>query len=91
MFKIQLDNINGKNEALYVYGENSILSELEEHNILINYNCRKGHCGSCILRLIKGEVIHQNCIIPLSSGEILACRAMPISDITISVSKNTLI
>jgi len=49
MFRIDVDNINGKTESLYVFGDESILTELESHNVLINYSCRQGHCGSCIL------------------------------------------
>ncbi|MBT6327079.1 MAG: 2Fe-2S iron-sulfur cluster binding domain-containing protein, partial [Candidatus Thioglobus sp.] len=56
MFKIDVDNINGKTESLYVYGEHSILTELEEHNVVINYSCRQGHCGSCVLQLLSGDV-----------------------------------
>ncbi|MBE8190518.1 MAG: 2Fe-2S iron-sulfur cluster binding domain-containing protein [Candidatus Thioglobus sp.] len=84
MFKIQIDNINGKTEALYVYGDESILSELEAHNVLVDFSCRQGHCGSCILQLLSGDVEHKNTLIPLSKGEILACRAKPITDIKIS-------
>ncbi len=83
MFKIDIDSINGKSESLYVYGEQSILTELEDHNILINHSCRQGHCGSCILQLLKGDVTHQDCLVPLSQGEILACQAKPITDIKI--------
>ncbi len=85
MFKIDVDNINGKTESLYVYGESSILTELEEHNVLINYSCRQGHCGSCILQLLSGDVSHQGSLVPLSEGEILACRAIPITDIKIGL------
>ena len=85
MFRIDVDNINGKTESLYVFGDESILSELEDNNILINYNCRQGHCGSCILQLLEGDVIHQECLVPLSAGEILACQAKPASDIKITV------
>lgn len=84
MFKIEINNINNKTESLYVYGEESILSELEAHNVLIDYSCRQGHCGSCILKLLAGDVIHQDCLVPLSQGEILACRAKPITDIIIT-------
>ncbi|MDC9715322.1 MAG: 2Fe-2S iron-sulfur cluster-binding protein [Gammaproteobacteria bacterium] len=84
MFKIEVNNINGKTESLYVYGEHSILSELEQHNILINHSCRQGHCGSCILQLLSGDVMHKDSLVPLSQGEILACRAMPITDIKIT-------
>lgn len=85
MFKIDVDNINSQTESLYVFGEHSILTELEDHNIILNHSCRQGHCGSCILQLLSGDVIHQDCLVPLSQGEILACRAKPLSDIKISV------
>ncbi len=84
MFKIDVENINGKTESLYVFGENSILSELEDNNIMLSYSCRQGHCGSCILQLLSGDVMHKDYLVPLSQGEILACRAKPISDIKIS-------
>lgn len=85
MLKIEVNNINGKTESLYVYGEYSILTELEEHNILVNYSCRQGHCGSCILQLLSGDVEHQKCLVPLSPGEILACQAKPVTDIKIGL------
>ena len=87
MFRIDVDNINGKTESLYVFGDESILTELEAHNVLINYSCRQGHCGSCILKLVDGEVIHQECLVPLSEGEILACQSKPITDIKIATKE----
>ncbi|BAF61600.1 2Fe-2S iron-sulfur cluster-binding protein [Candidatus Vesicomyidisocius calyptogenae] len=84
MFRIEIDNINGKTKSLYAYGDHSILIELEQQNILINHSCRQGHCGSCILQLLSGDVIHQDSIIHLSQGEILACRATPVTDIKIA-------
>jgi len=85
MFRIDVDNINGKTESLYVFGDESILTELEAHNVLINYSCRQGHCGSCILKLVEGDVLHQECLVPLSEGEILACQSKPTTDIKISI------
>ena len=85
MFRIDVDNINGKTESLYVFGDESILTELETHNVLINYSCRQGHCGSCILKLVDGEVVHQECLVPLSEGEILACQSKPTTDIKITI------
>ena len=85
MFRIDVDNINGKTESLYVFGDKSILTELEAHNVLINYSCRQGHCGSCILKLVEGDVLHQECLVPLSDGEILACQSKPTTDIKITI------
>ena len=84
MFRIDVDNINGKTESLYVFGDKSILTELEAHNVLINYSCRQGHCGSCILKLVDGEVLHQECLVPLSEGELLASQSKPTTDIMIT-------
>ena len=84
MFRIDVDNINGKTESLYVFGDESILTELEAHNVLINYSCRQGHCGSCILKLVDGEVLHQECLVPLSEGEVLACQSKPTPNIKIT-------
>ncbi len=85
MFRIDVDNINGKTESLYVFGDESILTELEAHNVLVNYSCRQGHCGSCILKLVEGDVLHQECLVPLSEGEILACQSKPTTDIKITI------
>ena len=85
MFRIDVDNINGKTEALYVFGDESILTELEAHNVLINYSCRQGHCGSCILKLAEGDVLYQECLVQLSEGEILACQSKPTTDIKITI------
>jgi len=52
--------------------------------VLINYSCRQGHCGSCILKLVDGEVLHQECLVPLSEGEVLACQSKPTTDIKIT-------
>ena len=84
MFRIDVDNINGKTESLYVYGDESILTELEANNVLVNYSCRQGHCGSCILKLVSGDVIHQECLVPLSKVEILAFQSKPVTDIKIT-------
>ena len=84
MFRIDVDNINGKTESLYVYGDESILTELEANNVFVSYSCRQGHCGSCILNLVSGDVIHQDCLVPLSQGEILACQSKPVTDIKIT-------
>jgi hypothetical protein len=37
------------------------------------------------LQLLSGDVMHQDCLVPLSRGEILACQAKPLSDIKIGI------
>ncbi len=83
MFKVLFDDNNNKQE-IYIYGDKSLLTELEQENIIISHNCRQGHCGSCVLQLLKGNVIHNKSLVPLSQDEILACQCKPISDLSIS-------
>lgn len=84
MFKIDVENIHNTNDSIYVFDDETILSALERNNIMLDYNCRQGHCGECILLLKEGSVKHKDCLVPLSEGEILACRATPASDIKIT-------
>ena len=84
MHKVTLLQKNKKTKELYIYGDKSLLSELEDENIIITHNCRQGHCGCCILRLIKGDVMHNTSLVPLSDDEILACQCKTVSDICIA-------
>lgn len=84
MFRIDVEDIGGKTETIYVEGEHSILTELENEHIAVNHSCRQGHCGSCILLLLKGDVVHQESMVHLLEGEILACQARPATDIKIT-------
>ncbi len=84
MFTITFEDSNNKQD-IYIYGEKSLLTELEQENIFISHNCRQGHCGSCILQLLQGNVIHNESLVPLSQGEILACQSKPVSDLYIRI------
>lgn len=87
MFKIEINDTNNQKKILFVYGEKTILSELEYHNISINHSCRNGHCGLCAVSLISGDVEYrQKNLVPLVNKEILACCAKPISDIKINLN-----
>ena len=88
MFKILIDEPNNeqkKQHTVYIYGDRSLLSELEDEHIMLNHNCRQGHCGRCILNLVHGEVRHQESLVPLAQGEILACQCMPTSDLHVAM------
>lgn len=85
MFKIEVIQ-NNIPEIVFVYGKKSILRELEEQNIFSNYNCRQGHCGVCMTKLISGEVDDCNSIYPTNDGEVLICQAKPITDICIKIT-----
>ena len=40
--------------------------------------------GIMNVKLVSGDVIHQECLVPLSKGEILACQSKPVTDIKIT-------
>jgi ferredoxin/3-ketosteroid 9alpha-monooxygenase subunit B len=84
MFKVDITS-NLSKDSVFVYGEKSLLKELEDRSILINHSCREGHCGSCIATIISGSVTHNGNLYPLNTNEILLCMARPTTDITIIV------
>lgn len=65
----------------------SILDALENYNILVNYQCKSGYCGSCKSLLKKGNVQYftnplASCIL---SEEILICCCYPIDHIILII------
>jgi CDP-4-dehydro-6-deoxyglucose reductase len=68
-----------------------VLNAAHAANILISYSCRSGRCGSCLGRLIEGEVDYpQGQPDALSaqqrdSGYALFCSAYPVSNLTIEL------
>jgi uncharacterized protein len=63
--------------------EQTLLEQLEHHNISIPYSCRVGLCGKCRIRLIAGKIkpLTSNAI--QSNQQILACSCIPEGDIKI--------
>ncbi|CNC72365.1 class I ribonucleotide reductase maintenance protein YfaE [Yersinia enterocolitica] len=64
----------------------NLLETLEYHQVPIEYQCRSGYCGSCRLRLLKGEVCYQQQPLAfIQTGEILPCCCQPKGDIEIEL------
>jgi len=52
----------------------NLLSLLEAHNLCVEFQCREGYCGSCRMRLLKGEVHYpQRPLAFVQQDEILPC------------------
>ncbi len=64
----------------------NLLTALEAHQLPVEYQCREGYCGSCRLKLRKGEVCYRS--EPLAfvgKGEILPCCCRPVGDIELEL------
>jgi ferredoxin len=79
-------NITINGETIHVSASKSILESLENNGVLIESQCRDGFCGACRCKLIDGEVEYiKDTLAFLNEGEVLACSAVPVSNITIKV------
>lgn len=64
----------------------TLLEALERHEVVIEYQCRSGYCGSCRCRMIKGQVNYRQLPLAfLNENEILPCCCLPASDIELDV------
>lgn len=64
----------------------SLLDALEYHKVCVEYQCREGYCGSCRIRLLKGEVSY--IATPLAfvqEDEILPCCCKANGDIELEI------
>lgn len=52
----------------------NLLTTLEAHHLNVEFQCREGYCGSCRIRLLKGEVDYAAPPLAfIQQGEILPC------------------
>jgi phthalate 4,5-dioxygenase reductase subunit len=58
-----------------VPGEQSLLRALRDSGLALDSSCESGTCGTCRLRLLKGEALHQDVVLPASehSQAIMPC------------------
>lgn len=71
-------------EATWCDAEQSLWELAKENEIEIASGCLSGACGSCKLRLLKGNVKYPTRITAeLAEGECLPCVARPVSDVVL--------
>ena len=65
----------------------SILDLAETHGIKIENECQQGFCGTCVVKLLSGEVKMETDDgldeADREKGMILTCTAVPVTDITL--------
>lgn len=68
-----------------------VLSAAHAADILISYSCRAGQCGSCIGKVLSGEIVYPKGFPDAiskdqaSAGYVLFCSAFAKSDLTIEL------
>ena len=66
--------------------ELTLLEALEQQDVVVEYQCREGFCGSCQVNLIDGEVAYTTEPIAfVPEGKVLTCCCQPDSDLTIEI------
>jgi ferredoxin-NADP reductase len=64
----------------------SLLAFAEEQGLQPDFSCRAGICGTCISRVISGEVTHfEEPLEDLATGELLLCCSRPKSAIVLDL------
>jgi ferredoxin len=74
-------HLNGRVLRLKYHRGETLLETLRRANLLTPFVCEQGVCGTCMARLLKGEVaLRENHVLneqDLASGYTLACQGVP--------------
>lgn len=78
--------VNYQNQTVTIPATGTLLESLEQSSVPVESHCRDGYCGACRCKLKSGDVKYTNSPIAfVSSGEVLTCCAIPVSNIEIEV------
>ena len=81
MPKVNIDN----KFIVETQGKRSLLEELEEQNLDVNYSCRSGFCGACKATVVNGSVEKtENTMCKLAENEILTCCSKAEGDLELT-------
>lgn len=74
-----------KQQSQWSPAEGTLLKCAQKSGIVIDHSCGVGRCGTCAVRLLKGEVIYPDHIDHASQtgDQVLSCVATPSGDVTI--------
>lgn len=66
-------------------GEHTSLLDIAEANgLALDFGCRAGNCGQCLVALLEGAIVHlKEPGLPLDERECLACIAVPQKDLVL--------
>lgn len=77
-------HLDGQTRTVPWPRDQKLLDALVAEGIAAPHSCREGHCGSCAVTKVSGEVqMETNDVLDdqdLADGLILACQSRPVSD-----------
>lgn len=63
----------------------AIIAATPDNQVLIDYQCRDGYCGSCRCKLLSGKVGYiKPTLAYLAQDEILPCSAIALTDLELT-------
>ena len=78
--------INSLEREVQLNTSQTLLAQLEAHNIQLPTQCRNGYCGSCRVTMVSGQVEYQQePLACLNQNEILPCCCQAKSDLVIEL------
>ena len=66
--------------------QQTLLENLENQSIPVEFHCRDGHCGACKCKLISGDVTYTTTPLAyLREGEVLPCSCISLNDVHLHI------
>lgn len=92
---VALEWRDGREEVVRVSEDETVLETAEAADVALPFGCRTGACGTCVGRLVDGDV---SCVRPpralksrqREEGYVLCCVARPLTDCRIRVGAEVL-
>ncbi|MGH8377987.1 MAG: 2Fe-2S iron-sulfur cluster-binding protein, partial [Gammaproteobacteria bacterium] len=81
------------NRAFTVNEGETVLQAARRQEVHLSHDCGSGSCGACRARLISGQVHYPGgpplalTALDMRQGEVLLCRAAPLSDLVLDVQE----
>ncbi len=64
----------------------SLLSLAEDHGLKLDFSCRAGICGTCVQRIVSGDVTYfEDPLEELAQGEVLLCCSRPTTSVVLAI------
>jgi ferredoxin-NADP reductase/MOSC domain-containing protein YiiM len=72
--------------TVWTRADSPLLELAEDSGVSIPFGCRAGSCGTCVTKLVSGDVsyLHEPGA-PLAEGEVLTCVAVPETEVVLDV------